>query len=227
MASVVDICNMALGLLGDRATVSSIDPPEQSYQAEKCAQYFGQARDAVLSDPDATWSFATRRTEPALLTATTPTWEYGYAVPADLLRAISILPPGASDDYSASFAVSTVQGAIYPGTPPLVGAYTPQPFALESLEDGTRVIWSNQDAPILRYVARAEDPTRWSALFVEALTARLASLLAGPILKGKEGTAMADAMLKRSLDLIRRAAAADARQRNIKPRHSVPWLAGR
>ena len=33
MSSVVDICNIALSRLGDRATVTSIDPPEGSAQA--------------------------------------------------------------------------------------------------------------------------------------------------------------------------------------------------
>ena len=46
MASVADICNMALGHLGDSATVASIDPPEGSAQAEHCARFYPMVRDA-------------------------------------------------------------------------------------------------------------------------------------------------------------------------------------
>ena len=40
MFSVVEICNLALSHLGDRATVVSIDPPEGSAQAEHCKTYW-------------------------------------------------------------------------------------------------------------------------------------------------------------------------------------------
>ena len=48
MPSEVDICNLALGHLGDSATVATIDPPEGSAQAEHCARFYPIARDARL-----------------------------------------------------------------------------------------------------------------------------------------------------------------------------------
>ena len=58
MASEVDICNLALGHLGDNATVSSISPPEGSAQAEHCARFYPIARDALLEMHN--WNFAMR-----------------------------------------------------------------------------------------------------------------------------------------------------------------------
>ena len=56
MASVVDICNLALAHIGDDATVSSIDPPEGSAQAEHCKRFYAIARDTMLQMHN--WNFA-------------------------------------------------------------------------------------------------------------------------------------------------------------------------
>ena len=58
MATEVDICNMALSFLGDRATVTSINPPEGSAQAEHCARFYPMALNEMLAQ--ARWSFATK-----------------------------------------------------------------------------------------------------------------------------------------------------------------------
>ena len=59
MASVVDICNLALAHLGDDATISSIDPPEGSAQAEHCKRFYTSARDTLLQLHP--WNFASKR----------------------------------------------------------------------------------------------------------------------------------------------------------------------
>ena len=77
MASDVGICNLALSRLGDAATVSSIDPPEGSTQADLCATFYPMARDSLLEMH--AWAFATRRVDLSLLTAETDAWVYAYA----------------------------------------------------------------------------------------------------------------------------------------------------
>ena len=61
MSSVVDICNIALSRLGDRATVTSIDPPEGSAQADHCRRFYPIALKTILATYN--WSFATTRKE--------------------------------------------------------------------------------------------------------------------------------------------------------------------
>jgi hypothetical protein len=48
MSSVIDICNLALSHIGQAADVSSIDPPENSIEAEYCARFYPMARDTLL-----------------------------------------------------------------------------------------------------------------------------------------------------------------------------------
>ena len=60
MASAVDICNEALSHLGDSATVSSIDPPEGSAQAEHCARFYDSTLQSLSELHN--WKFALRRT---------------------------------------------------------------------------------------------------------------------------------------------------------------------
>lgn len=96
MASAVDICNLALAHLSDSATVSSIDPPEGSVQAEHCARFYPIARDALLEMHQ--WSFAMRRTELALSGDAPSTWAYSYSVPASCVRVTAVLPQGAERD---------------------------------------------------------------------------------------------------------------------------------
>ena len=56
MASDVDICNEALSHLGDSATVSSINPPEGSAQAEHCARFYPTTLATLFGTP--TWAMA-------------------------------------------------------------------------------------------------------------------------------------------------------------------------
>jgi hypothetical protein len=224
MASEVDICNLALAHLGDGATVATIDPPEGSSQAEHCARFYPIARDSLLEMHQ--WGFVTRRAALALLDNTTDTWAYCYAVPNDVVNVISVLAPEAGDDYSTAPGMSWTQ--TNPAFPLAVfGAYTPQPFVLESRDDGAEVIYTNQADAVLRYTVRITDTSKFSPLFVECLSWLLASHLAGPVLKGDTGTAAATKAYSVFKSRLQDATESDANQRNVKPAHNVAWLNGR
>jgi len=172
VASAVDICNMALGHLGDQAIVSSITPPDQSVQAGLCATFYPIARDAVLERHP--WSFATKRA-PLQVVANTdqPTsWGYSYALPAQCLVPLKVLPEGYGSDQ---------QGL---------------PFTVEALSSGDKVIYCNYEAPTLLFIAAVTDTTRFSMLFTIALSRLLASLLAGPRIKGTTGIKLSQAQLE-------------------------------
>jgi hypothetical protein len=100
MASVVDICNLALAHLGDNATIASIDPPEGSAQAEHCQRFYPIARDTLLEMHS--WSFSTKRAYGAEVENTWSMWEYAYAMPNDASDIIAVIPPEARDDYSTT-----------------------------------------------------------------------------------------------------------------------------
>lgn len=222
MASEVDIANLALGHLGDTATVASLNPPEGSAQAEHCARFYPIARDSLLEMH--TWGFATKRTTLALLGSAWPEWAYCYAQPSDALNLLAVLDPEAASDYSVTIPQPYAQiGTVNTGQ----GLYTPQPFSAETLDDGTNVIYTNQENATLRYTAKVTDTTKFSPLFVDALAWYLASMLAGPIIKGDAGAAEAKRCLQMFTGIYARATVSDANQRRINPIQSVPWMTSR
>jgi hypothetical protein len=196
MSSAVDICNIALGHLGDSANVSSIDPPEGSAQAEHCARFYPMARDTMLEMHD--WGFATRRAALAQISIPSATpataWEYAYAVPSTAAKLIAILVPETPDSDGEAFDV-------------------------ETLSTGSRVIYTNVEDAILRYVERISDTTKFSPLFVDALGWLLASYLAGPIIKGDSGATTGRECYKTFLGQYSLAVGSDTRQRRVVDSH--------
>lgn len=223
MSSEVDICNLALGHLGDDATVASLDPPEGSAQAEHCARFYPMARDLMLDAHR--WGFNTRRAPLALLSATPPSpWRYAYAQPADTLNLISVLAPDALDDNSIGLPAYGGY-ACMPNEQP--GAYTPQPFISETDDNGELVIYTNQANAVLRYAARVADTTKFPPTCVQGLAMMLASMLAGPVLKGETGIKAAALWGDRADKWLTRAKESDANQQRQPVAQNTSWMANR
>lgn len=195
MSSEVDIANLALANLGDSATISSIDPPEGSPQAEHCAIFYPMARDALLQEE--AWSFSTKRFKLAQLTVEWPVWGYCYAKPMDCLRMRAIVPetasPGVLDHY--------------------------QQFVIELNSTDKEVVYTNQELAYGVYTKRLTDTQRFSPLFVIALGWRLSAMIAGPMIKGEKGHAEALRCLKMSEMWKSRALVADLNQQYVQIEH--------
>lgn len=197
MATVVDLCNLALAKLGDRANVVSISPAEGGAQADHCARFYPLARDEALAAHD--WSFASTYGTLAEIATTNPSWEYTYALPN---TCITLRQVGYSQDQLFGLA--------------LAGPY----FELASLSDGTLTLLSNEaDIGYCRFTRRVVDPTKFPPLFTNALVYLLASHLAGPVIKGKVGAQTAQTMYQAYLGTVRQAVVSDANQSNTKPRY--------
>lgn len=221
--SDVQICNLALGHLGDSATVSSIDPPEGSSQAEHCARFYPIARDTMLEMHD--WSFTVTRAVLAQVGYTFVDWLYAYALPADAVRIIAVLPSDTGDDYSASFPLANI-----PFSSVMInqrGIYTPQKFALETDALGNRIILTNQINAMVRYSRAITDTSKFSPLFTDAVARLLASYLAGPVLKGDSGIAQGKAQLAIAMAILGQAGVSDANQQRQDVGQQTPWLVGR
>lgn len=210
MTSAVDICNMALAVLGDSANITNIDPPEGSAQAEYCATFYPQARKTVLSMHQ--WSFATKRAELSSITTAHPppqSWEYTYAMPSAVLKVIGVYAKETSYDENKRQAAFEVSGNF-----------------------NTRVIYSNTENAVLRYVANVDDTTRFSPLLVNAIVYTLASFLAGPIIKGTESIQISDAHRQTGMLFAQKAFSEDANQSNLSivhsdTRHTPTWIENR
>jgi len=88
MASVVDICNLALGKLGGYR-IASIDNPQSDIE-ELCSLYYPIVRDLMLEKRD--WTFLTKRVVLSNPVANPPAWGYGqaFAAPNDTYRIIDV-----------------------------------------------------------------------------------------------------------------------------------------
>jgi hypothetical protein len=211
MASAVEICNMALAYLGDRANVASIDPPEGSTEAEHCARFYPIARDTLLEAH--CWNFATRRAQLAQLSITPIGWDYAYARPSSALRVFSIFSANMQREYGLDNGV--------PFDPPQ------QDFICESDDNGTPIIFTNQASAYAKYTIRVTDTARFSPLFVNTLAWHLASMLAGPIYKGDVGMKQAQYCAQMMNAFLAQAKNADANQRKIPNTSQAPWINAR
>lgn len=201
MASEVEICNLALAHLGDSATIASIDPPEGSAQAEHCSRFYPMARDALLQTHP--WNFATRRAQLAQLANAPYGWAFTYARPVGALDVFDIQPPNVVD-----------------GTEPT------KAYVCELDAEGNEVIYTNVQNAVARYVTLVTDTNRFSPLFTLALSWHLASMLAGPIIKGKEGAAQAQRCAQMAEMYLSRAKVNDAQQRHIDATHNATGIVG-
>lgn len=160
MPSAVNLANLALSHIGDEANLSSLT--EQSAQAEHCNRYYPIVRRMLIERH--TWSFATRRAALAEVSDEPPaSWGYAYALPALCLKPFAVLLPESTDDAE------------------------PQPFVVETLATGAKVLYTNAEDAVLRYVVDVEDTSKFTPLFDVALSHLLAAYIAGPIIKGREG----------------------------------------
>lgn len=230
MADAVVISNLALARLGDEATVSGIEPPEGSDQAEHCALFFPIARRSLLEMYP--WDFATQSLDLEQKSTTVRGWAYSYAKPANCIKVHAVLPPGAGDDYSLSGAsrgvIQSADGTITTPYASGYNLYTPQPFKLETnYATKAQIILTNQAQAQAICTFDVEDTDAFSPLFDDTLAWLLASYIAGPIYKGKSGVEMSQFMLKSFLSFYGMATTSNASQEFNDVQVSTPWIAGR
>lgn len=201
MSSVVDIVNRALSNLGEDATVSSIDPPEGSAEAEHAAIFYPMARDALLEMHE--WRFATKRVMLAQTISDTFEWSFAYAIPSNMLRVLAVLPVTASADADGE-------------------AYDQQ---LDSTD--AQIILTNCAEASIKYTARVTDPARFTPLFVEALSWLLAAYMAGPLIKGQQGREVSKGCMQMFGAILAQAKMSDANQRKIDLPHTPDFIGAR
>lgn len=226
MASSVDICNLALAYLGDTATVASLNPPDGSAQAQHCARFYPIARTSALEM--AAWDFATKRASLAQVDNSWPMWQFAYAMPSDAMSVLAILHSNAIDDYSARLGAPDSrpwQEGYAPA--PVDTIYTPQAYSIEMTAAGQQIILTNVCDAVVRYTFDMQDTTKFSGLFIQALAWLLASMLAGPLLKGDAGAAESKRCLQAFQVIESQAEVSDANQRQIRPQVATPWIVGR
>jgi len=191
VASVVDICNLALAHIAKPADVTAIDPPDGTAEADHCARFYPIARNELLERHD--WRFATRRTTLEEL-ADNPQealWAFAYGRPNLAIRILSVLLPASTDDAET------------------------QKFVEETNEDGSGIVYTDVEDAQVRFTWLQEDTAKYTPLFVVALSWKLAEYLAGPLTKDPKVVRACAEMAEAT---FLRAAAADASTKQLRMR---------
>jgi len=166
MANAVDICNLALANLGDVADITSLDPPEGSAQAERCAQFYPLAVSTLLEAHE--WGFATKREALVPYSENSrDNWRFAYAMPARCIRIIDI------------------NDGPFPQRPPEF-AKSRYDYEIGLNASGQKCLYTNLDNAIIRYIADI-DEYLFPSSFVMALSWKLAGMPAGAGIKGGGG----------------------------------------
>ena len=177
MASIVDICNTALAHLGSDSTISAIDPPDGSTEAGYCKRFYPIARRRLIES--FVWPFATKRVVLAEVANASDVWGHAYAIPADCLRPVRILTAGQLRSILEQLT-NQGDGAIRTA---LYDEEASAPYQREG-----EVLYTHEPEAVLLYLRDVTDSTKFSPTFEEALGYQLASFLAGPIIRGADGS---------------------------------------
>ncbi len=197
MTTALQICNLALGTLGQNPDVTDITGgTDTSVSATWCQLFYPQAV-AVILDAYA-WSFATTTLALTPTTNNNPLWQYAYTPPSDFFGVTALVQQG----FSADFQMPNSEN-----------------FALEA-----GVIYSNIVDAILLYTSNAAavspfPTTGFNPLFTQALVTLLASYLAGPLLKGDVGAAAGQKYFQLYLQALAAAVDSDAQYRKVRPQY--------
>jgi hypothetical protein len=200
VATVPDICNLALGHLGSAAEVTSIDPPDGSYEASQCARLYPFARREALEAHDWTWS----KTRVALAQAPTnpsEVWTYAYAKPSDMVQPLRVLQQVTLFDFYQAPWPSLV-------TADEMVLWSERGTAQFEME-GDLILTHEPDA-VLLYKKDITDTTKWSTTFGLYLSYVLGAMLAGPIVKGDAGVKTAMGLRKIAAAVLGQAATQNA-----------------
>lgn len=193
MATEVDICNIALSYLGDRANVTSISPPEGSAQADHCARFYPIALQEILQRFP--WTFATVRATLPQLVKKPDSVAFAYALPSNCLRILSVY--GAANWEVSSWNIER----------------TDRELILVSEEPIAYVVYLTNRVPV----------SQFSPVFVEALAHLLAAKLAGAIMPGSTGADVLTKQLQAYEMYAQKVMALDARQVNESMRIRTPY----
>lgn len=182
MATVVDICNIALSYLGDTGTVTSIDPPEGSPQADHCARFYPLALNKILMET--AWAFATKRAKLNQLKEAPVGAAYAYGFPSDCLHIQRVFDASGRDLRS---------------------------YHLERSDYGMTIL-TEIPADWIKYTTSSVPAELFPSDFADALAHLLAAKLAGAAITGSTGASMAEEQLKIYTLMVKDAMQRDALQ---------------
>lgn len=168
MASVVTICNMALGNIGITQTIENLD--DNNERARVCKLYYEHVRDQLIRGMEPNWAQAFVALAPVSGDAP-PGWQYQYRYPTDCLYAKRV-----TDENGARQQVN------YPYQTDTVADPPPIPFEIRADSGASgRIIVTDQPDAYLWYTKRVTDTNDFDPEFTMAMAWSLAAAIAIPM----------------------------------------------
>lgn len=152
--NATEICNIALGAIGQGRIVSMT---EESEQARNCKLYYDIIRQSLLTMYP--WEFAHRNAKLALLDRETPGWNYTYAYPAGALVIRKIFDKQFADRKDNGEPVYTTL----------------------TVNESQKVICTNIEEAYCEFTFDVENAAMFPPTFTQALAYSLAASLAYPL----------------------------------------------
>lgn len=176
MASVITVCNMALGNIGITQTIENID--DNNERARMCKLYYEPLRDQLIRKH--TPNFAQAVVALALVSGDPPPgWEYQYRYPTDCLFAKQL-----TDEDGARQGASVISESVW-SSDAWLGLRLSQhkiPFEVRADPSVTgRIIVTDLEDAHLWYTKKVTDPNQFDPEFVVGLSWALASAIAIPL----------------------------------------------
>ncbi|RJT42008.1 hypothetical protein D3227_04840 [Mesorhizobium waimense] len=158
MSSIVSICNLALSNLG-KDNISALT--DAGAEALACNQFYDHVRDTLLQVYP--WSFAAKTASLAeVANDKVGSWGYAYRRPTDCLKVRYVRPAYTENQTSDLTAAKS------------------DAFGFAHEIEG-QTIYCDLSPAFLRYTYRLTDPTKYTPLFIEALSWHLAVRMAMPL----------------------------------------------
>lgn len=185
MTSVVAICNLALSNIGKQNIQALSDA---GAEARACNQFYEHTRDLLLQSYP--WAFAGKtRSLGAVPNTKQGRWAHAYDRPNDCLKVRWVRPKYSVED-----------------------VFTHHEEIANRYEIEGNTIYCNLSPAYLRYTFRLTDPTRFSPLFVDALSWHLAVRLAMPLTRDPKVRAEAAQVAYETAAVAREADANEVRE---------------
>lgn len=201
MSSIVSICNLALSNLG-KDNISALT--DTGAEARACNQFYDHVRDTLLQVYP--WNFAGKTASLAEVTNDKAgQWLYAYRRPTDCLKIRYLRPQYVADDPKDYSAAQT------------------DAFGFAHEVEG-QTIYCDLSPAFLRYTCRLTDPTKYSPMFIEAMSWHLAVRLAMPLTRDPKIRADAYQL---AMATQNQAAASDANEDRESSDHNSELVTGR
>lgn len=237
MADQLSIANRSLLAVGARVQISSLNPSDGSVEANAVSVLFQPTFEAL--GRAARWNCLRRQVTLSLITAASGTpenpngtsfttlppvpWLYQYAYPSNCLSMQFIVPsyPTNTGDSTPPTTINNAAGTSLPSGGMIPYVVT---TVLDSNNNSTLVILTNQEQAQAVYTVNQPNPSGWDSLFQAAMVASLGAFLVPAL---SLSLPLMDRCIKQAEMAIIQARTADGNEGVTSMDHLPDWMRAR